>query len=336
MNILIATGIYPPEIGGPAEYAKQLSDALRAQGHSVVVGTYGRFKKLPTGIRHLFYFFKLCFIAHSVEYIIALDTFSVGLPAVLFTKIFGKKIVIRIGGDFLWESYVERTHESILLSEFYSTERHFIRKERMLFTLISFVLRHTDIVVFSTEWQRKIMQKPYDLDIDKTSIVENFYPQTMLRVDDVSSIKKVFSSPSRNIYLKNKKRLVEAFADIQKKYPDIELRTETVSHTVLLEKIKNSYAVIVPSFSEVSPNIIFDAFQYGVPVILTKDTGVSDTLKSLVVSVDPLSVEDIAFCIEKLLDPVVYTEYQRRIAGFTTVHTWADIAKEFIVIYKKI
>ena len=58
MRIFIATGIYPPKIGGPAQYAQNLKEALEKLGHRVVVKTYGIEDRLPTGVRHLFFFFK--------------------------------------------------------------------------------------------------------------------------------------------------------------------------------------------------------------------------------------------------------------------------------------
>src|SRR5436309_2301876 len=109
MKILIATGIYLPKIGGPAQYAKNLERVFTDLGHSVTVLTFGLEDNLPTGVRHLFFFFKILPKVFSADIICALDTFSVGLPAVLASQISGKKCVIRTGGDFLWEQYVERT-----------------------------------------------------------------------------------------------------------------------------------------------------------------------------------------------------------------------------------
>ena len=60
-NILIVTGIYPPDIGGPARYAKNLKQAFEGQGHTVGVKTYGIEKYLPTGIRHFLFFLKNLF-----------------------------------------------------------------------------------------------------------------------------------------------------------------------------------------------------------------------------------------------------------------------------------
>ena len=117
-KILIATGIYPPKVGGPAQYAKNLKDSFEKLGHEVIVKTYGVEDYLPSGVRHLFFLFKIIPAVLSSDMIFVLDTFSVGLPAVLACKIFGKKSMIRTGGDFLWEGYVERTGKKILLRKF--------------------------------------------------------------------------------------------------------------------------------------------------------------------------------------------------------------------------
>jgi hypothetical protein len=63
MKILIATGIYPPKIGGPAQYALNLKNEFEKMGHGVRVKTYGIEGKLPTGFRHLFFFFKIIYIS---------------------------------------------------------------------------------------------------------------------------------------------------------------------------------------------------------------------------------------------------------------------------------
>ena len=39
MLVLIVTGIYPPDIGGPATHAADLAQTLRARGHEAFVVT---------------------------------------------------------------------------------------------------------------------------------------------------------------------------------------------------------------------------------------------------------------------------------------------------------
>jgi len=327
MNIVIATGIYPPEIGGPSEYARRLFETLLIQDHHVLVSTYGRLKRFPTGIRHIAYFVQLCIDAWEADYIIVLDTFSAALPAVLCAQLFGKKIVTRIGGDFLWESYAQRTHESVLLSRFYQVPRKFTLKEKIVFRLTRWTLRRSNAIVFSTDWQRQIWMKPYEVDAHRTYIIENYYPEYKEAEKDLSD-SRVFLSPSRDIFIKNKHRVKEAFQRVWNRHPDISLDTKIVSHEVLMEKIPRAHAVIVASLSEVSPNLALDSIQYGVPVILTRDTGLAEKLEPNALFVDPLSVDSIEDAIESTLDPEKYKEYSNQ-AGQSAPHSWNEIAQEF-------
>ncbi len=337
MKITIAANIYPPEIGGPAEYSRQLFETFLVQGHETTVVTYGSLKKFSTGVRHALYFFKLCFDSYGADYIIAMDTYSVGLPAVLFAKIFGKKIVVRVGGDFLWETWTERTGKPVLLSEFYTVKQKLSFKEKIIFRLSRFTLRTVDMVVFSTEWQRNIVMKPYRLKKEKTCVVENFYsPVEALSIQPAESFsEKIFLSPSRDRFIKNKKTLEMVFKHVSAKYSHVMLDTSIVSREMLREKIAKSYAIIVSSISEVSPNLVLDGLAYGVPGVVTRDTGIADRIKDMVVFVDPLSHDDIARGVESLLDPAVYDACVQAIMSHTFTHSWNEIAQEFIDLYEK-
>ena len=119
MKILITTGIYPPAIGGPAKYAEKMKNEWEAMGHRVYMKTYGIEHHLPSIIRHLFYLIKIIPAVIMADFIFALDTSSVGIPATVASIIFGKEIIMRTGGDFLWENYVERTGDLVLLRNFY-------------------------------------------------------------------------------------------------------------------------------------------------------------------------------------------------------------------------
>ena len=175
MKILIATGIYPPEIGGPAQYAKNLADVFGAE-HKVTVKVFSRFKMFPTGIRHALYFFSILPALSRTDYVIALDTFSCALPTVLGAKLFRKKIVIRTGGDFLWEEYVERTKKKVLFRNFYTEElENFSPKEKKIFSLTRWVLANASKIIFSTVWQRDIFVSAYQLNLAKTTTIENYY-----------------------------------------------------------------------------------------------------------------------------------------------------------------
>ncbi|HLD28558.1 MAG TPA: glycosyltransferase family 4 protein [Patescibacteria group bacterium] len=117
-KILIATGIYPPDIGGPATILEALSAELISRGYEVGVLTYSdvsrqvddkpyvyRVKK-GKFYSHLIYFFKMLTLALWCDLIYVTDTYSVGRFAYLMKKIIGKKYILRFAGDSAWEMAV--------------------------------------------------------------------------------------------------------------------------------------------------------------------------------------------------------------------------------------
>ena len=334
MKVLIATGIYPPAIGGPAQYAKALYGALARAGEEVEVATYGRERSYTTGLRHLIFFLKILAPVRRADLIIALDTFSVALPALIAAKIMRKKFIIRTGGDFLWESYLERTGEKVLLRHFYqTTDNRWNKKEQSIYKLTSFILRHTDLVIFSTNWQREIWQPVYNLPEAKTAIIENYYGPKE-RSDEPEG--KVYLGAARPIVLKNLEVLAMIFFDLKRHDGTLQLDLETSSYEEHLQKMRECYAVIVTSVSEISPNMILDAVRLGKPFICTKETGLYERLRGYGLFVDPENERDIAEKIMTLADPSEYVRWRARVNQFNFTHTWEEIAGEFIKLSQQL
>jgi glycosyltransferase involved in cell wall biosynthesis len=334
MKLLIATGIYPPQIGGPATYAKNLKEAFSSLGHKVFVKKYGFENFLPSGIRHFWFFIKSLSPVFQSDFCLALDTFSVGAPIVLASKIFNKKVILRIGGDFLWESYLNRTGETILFSEFYDVARGKLNlKEKIIFEVSKWVLRNTDMIVFSTNWQKEIFIKNYFLDREKVSVVENFYGAKEPNAFSEKG-KKIFVSGVRNLKWK-RGFLDSAFALASKNDNSLVLDKETCDYDCFFNKIKKCYAVILVSLADISPNTILDALRCNKPFILTKENGL-DRIRDLAILVDPRDENDIKEKILWLADEKNYMYQKAKIEKFDFVHSWEDIAKEFITIFNKI
>ncbi len=153
---------------------------------------------------------------------------------------------------------------------------------------------------------------------------------------EVDHDRKVFLSPSRDRFIKNKKNIETAFAEVRSRHPEAVLDTKVVSREGLIEKIRKAHAVVVASVSEVSPNMVLDAMQYCVPVIVTRDTGIADRIRGSAIFVDPSSVSDIAKAAETLLDPAAYRARVQAILGREFTHSWNEIAQEFLDLYSKI
>lgn len=337
IKILIATGIFPPDIGGPAQYAKNMAEEFTRLGNEVKVLSYGLEKKLPTFVRHFAYFLRVIKVIGSTDLVVALDTFSVGLPAVIAAKIFRKKTIIRIGGDFLWESYVAKSGDMLILKKFYEVSPALSRKERVIFSLTKFVLRNSSALVFSTEWQKAIFEKPYELRSDKIFVIENFYGEKADCFAFSPVPPKNFLWAGRILKLKNLELLKKAFDEAKKINGDIKLEIITnMSHKALLEKIKTCYAVIVPSLSEVSSNLILDALRCDKPFILTRETGLYEKLKDIGVFIDPLNEGDIKEKILFLANEVNYNKYREKIENFNFLHSWRQIVQEFLAIYQRL
>ncbi len=326
MKIVIATGIYPPEVGGPAYYAVGLAEALRKGGHEVSVSTYGWLKKLPIGLRHIAYALGLFPKALFADVVIALDTFSVAVPASLVCRIVRAPLIIRTGGDFLWEQYLERTNEPIPFPHFYEKPRHLSPKERLIFRLTRFALSNAR-VAFSTEMQRDVWLTPYDIDPARTHIIGNAV-EPLLRSEEPKG--KNYLWHVRPVAVKNGTHLHAAFAKTRKKYPDIILEEGMMSKRELLERMKSCYAVVLPSVTEISPNYILDALRFHKPFIMDKYSGLASWLGAYGTLVDPLDEEDIVRAISRLAEPSGYVAAKAKAARFSFTRTYDDVARDFL------
>ena len=330
MRILISTGIYPPQIGGPAQYAFNLKKSFESMGHTVTVKTFGIEHKLPTGIRHIFYFIKILPSVLLSNKIVVLDTFSAGFPTVLLAKIFGRETLLRTGGDFLWERYTERNKKKVLFKDFYNTERqYFSLYEKIIFWVTKFTLKNASRVIFSTSWQMNIFSNAYDLEPRRLRIIENFY-----------GVKEVSSEPSSRTFLASTRKLVwknldmvkKAFDRVRDSYRDADVFLDELPYESFLNKMKESYAVVLLSLGDISPNMILDAMRLNKPFICTKENGLMDRIAGVGVYVDPLNEEEIIEVIKYLLIPENYKKEKQKIESFNFTHTWDEIAKEFLQI----
>ena len=332
MRIVIATGIYPPEVGGPAYYAVDLADALKRSGCSIRVITYGWLKKLPTGLRHIVYGFKLLSTAFSADVVIALDTFSVAVPAAIVCHIVRVPLIIRTGGDFLWEAYVERTRDLVPFPFFYEKPRMLSFRERLIFKLTRFALRGAR-VVFSTEMQRDLWLTPYDIDPARAHIIPNAIEPPL---SSEESQAQNYLWHVRLNAIKNVVHVRAAFAKAKAARPEIVLEEGIMPKARLLEGIKSCYAVMLPSVSEISPNYILDALRFHKPFIMTKYSGFAEWLGQYGILVDPLDEADITRAIAKIAEPAGYAEACAKAARFSFVRTYDEVAKDFLALIQQL
>ena len=123
MKIVIATPLYPPEIGGPATYTKLLYEGLPARGVEVELVKFSEVRHLPKLIHHYVYYRHVLKAARSADVVLALDPVSVGLPAMKAAQKAGKPFVVKIVGDYAWEQGIQRFGITKDLDEFVKTKQ---------------------------------------------------------------------------------------------------------------------------------------------------------------------------------------------------------------------
>lgn len=137
MKVLIATGIYPPEIGGPAEYVRSLARELVRRGDAPTVVTYGDARTergdgwdvVPVSrsggpfLRYLRYARTVARLARGADLVYLQGAVSEGLPGTIGAMLARKPTVMRVPGDYAWEMYQQSKVANELLDEFL-THRH--------------------------------------------------------------------------------------------------------------------------------------------------------------------------------------------------------------------
>ena len=117
MRIVIAAEIFPPDIGGPATYSADIANALSERGWDVKLICYSNRRYRDTYnfpvIRitrseykqwhYIKYFFRLFLMSLFADIIYAQGPVSSGKPATIIGRILGKKVVVKVVGDYAWE-----------------------------------------------------------------------------------------------------------------------------------------------------------------------------------------------------------------------------------------
>lgn len=174
MKLVIATPLYPPDIGGPATYAKLLEEILPQKGIEVELVKFGEVRHLPKIIRHYAYYRRVLRAARSADAVLALDPVSVGLPAMRAAKKARKPFVVKIVGDYAWEQGSQRFGVIQNLDEFAKTRRVPF-PVRMLRRIQTRVARSATRVIVPSEYLKNIVMT-WGIPAGKIQVIYNAVP----------------------------------------------------------------------------------------------------------------------------------------------------------------
>lgn len=179
MKIVIATPLYPPEIGGPATYAKLLFEGLPKKGTDstgspqveVELVKFSEVRHLPKIIRHYAYYRRVRTAARNADIILALDPVSVGLPAMWAAKKLNKPFVVKVVGDYAWEQGHQRFGITANLDEFVKT-KHVPFPVRMFRRMQTRVAKAATRVIVPSEYLKDIVMA-WGVSSEKIEVIYN-------------------------------------------------------------------------------------------------------------------------------------------------------------------
>lgn len=225
-RILIATGLFPPEIGGPATYSKLLLDKLPQYGFSVKVFPFREVARFPYGVKHIVYLLRLIRYAWGSDIVYAQDPVSVGFPAALATLLTRKVFILKIVGDRAWEKGVEKYGVKESLDEFLG-KRYGVRVAWLRF-LQKFTAGRADRVVVPSRYLVGVVAA-WGVPPIKITLIYNAFEAPMFSVSKNTMRKElklsgaVMLSAGRLVPWKGFKTLIEILPALLKKVPDITL-----------------------------------------------------------------------------------------------------------------
>ncbi len=228
MKVLIATGLYPPEIGGPATYALLLEEELPKRGIEIKVVPFGWVRQYPKIIRHIVFGYKLWRESKGCDLVYALDPISVGLPALYVAKITRKPFLIRLGGDYAWEQGVGRFGVNETLDEYLAHKNTQPLPVRVLAALQTFVTKRARTVVAPSEYLKSVIMQWGVKEKNVTVIHSALYPLMVEGTREELRAQLSFTNPTiisagRLVPWKGFLALIEVVAKMREKYSDISL-----------------------------------------------------------------------------------------------------------------
>lgn len=353
MKLLIATPLYPPDLGGPATYAYLLERELPGRGIAVEVVKFGSVRHLPKLIRHVAYFLKVLKALRNSDAVLALDPVSVGLPCLLAARFTRKPLYLKVGGDYAWEQGTQRFGISSSLDVFVHEHRVPlpVRTLRLIQALVATRARR----IIAPSLYLKGIVATWGVPAERIVVVyngvqketEGFLPETLQSrsnprivtagrlvpwkgipglIDAVVMVRNEFPEVSLTIVGDGPDRVpLETYAETR--LPNTVSFTGALSHADTLAVIKSADVFVLNSTYEGLSHLLIEAASLGVPVVATSVGGnpevVTDGVSGLLVP--PGDETALAGALKRMCKDTVLRE-QLRAGALESARTFTQEA----------
>ena len=282
MKILIATGIFPPDIGGPATYSKILADELPKLGIGVEVLSYSSTGRgLPKIFRYVTYFLKVLKEGWNVDLLYAQDPVF-GLAACVASFILRKPFLLKVVGDYAWEQGVNRFGVKELLDEF--LDKKYGWRVEFLRWVEKWVASQAYVVIVPSHYLKSVVEK-WNVNPEKIKVIYNSVQLRYIEVEKERARKelglsgKILVSIGRSVPWKGFEMLNGLMPEIKKKYPDAKLFIiSSRPHEEVLKYLKAADIFLLNTGYEGFSHQILEAMAVGAPTISTHAGGNKEIL----------------------------------------------------------
>jgi len=312
-KIFIAAEIFPPTIGGPATYVFSLANSLHVHGWNVKILCYGKPDKMvlnkgikinwvsnewPLPIKYFFYFKKLFLFSWGYKIIYAMGPVASGLPAILLKKITGKKVIIKVVGDYAWEQAINTGQTELLIDEFQN--KKFGGKINQLQKIEKWVCQKANVIITPSEYLKKIVSG-WGADEDKIKVIYNAFIKG--ENEKVKKEKGLIISAGRMVLWKGFELLIKAVNELINDGCDLTLKilfgngdpnyenqikkltTNNISiislpHNEFLKILSSAEIFVLNTGYEGLSHTLLEVMAVGTPVITTSVGGNPELIQS--------------------------------------------------------
>ncbi|MFC2122475.1 glycosyltransferase family 4 protein [Bacteroidota bacterium] len=238
MKILITTPIFPPEIGGPAVYTREVARRLKEKGHQIRVVAFISAEpeaedleiipvRLSYGLlgsisRRARMFFTILRTARDADLIYAQGPVVVGLTSLIVGKLRRKPVAVKFVGDIAWEHAVNRGRTSRLLDDFLSRPEGGI-DIKILMRIQKWVFHNASRVITPSEYLKKVLVNFYQVPPDRIAVVYNAVEIAEGGSQAERAGQPVVATVGRLVQWKRVDELVEIVPALVERYPDFRL-----------------------------------------------------------------------------------------------------------------
>jgi glycosyltransferase involved in cell wall biosynthesis len=360
-KILFVTGIFPPDIGGPATYVKNLSDELRSRNYVVDILTLGEKQEKKNDINYLKkkqnYFLRSFKIKRFIEnnnydVIYTQDPFSMALGVAL-AKTKAKK-VLKVVGDNVWEISRDVLKIKNEIETFQNKNYSF--RINLMKKIQKYNVSKFDRIITPSNYLKKIVIG-WGVNSNKIRVIYNAIETSKFsKIENKSKLRKELEIPGKSfitvarlvpwkgidllidIFKYRKENLIivgsgsleKELRKKARKYKNIFFTGNLTSNDVY-KYMKISDAFILNTGYEGLPHVVIEAFQVGIPTLISDVCGNPEIVEHKKTGLlfkynNKASIINALECLENLDKKKITYEAKKSLSKFE----WKTLLKETI------